>query len=591
MGFIPELFTTWESLSFYREDYLIAFVVLPAVVFPVVRFLPKRLRVWTVSLVVMLVNLVTYTQFHVYADVDGFISLQMLSEGIRWVAAYPQGFHTYVSPHLGLLMVGVCLIAMLTLFLSSEPAHRVWAAFGKSGRRATCGIGAVLVLGTGVAVWTVDLHSPSMQRSVFSYMIEALAPRSPDSTPFHRYAVEDLVAAYRDATRSPSLKIDSPYWAAAQDYNVIYFVLETVPQNLLDLSGNSSGTPHLNRARKRSFVSPEHYTTSTLSNRALFSVFTSLYPPAAGPVVDGPGRTAPGILRELRQRGYRTAAYFPSRLMAWEHWMYEAAGFEDILIGDAVTTPPKLGGGWRARKWLDRFVLDELKGDIRRWASEDSRFAAAFFPQTGHAPWPDMVGDGIERDVRTRGLEIISLHDRWFGELLEVLDDVGIADRTLIVVVADHGIRHWAEDPSFAAGRPGDASFHVPMMLYAPGVVESTRTLDWATSHIDLGPTVASLLGVARGRELEQGGEIWDARLANRTIYYWAHRVEKVRGYRKPEYYALWNGVIDTVHVDTKQSFDRTNLVSPTSDLYRTVAANLKTLESIQRAWLRKALR
>ena len=586
------LVTTWETLAFYREDYLIAFVALPIFIFTGVSLVATKYRMWIVSLLAMLFSALTYVQVTAYFDMGGFLSIQMLKEGARWVTAHPEDFDTYLSPGIQTLFVGACLMFMITALLASRPVYAAWDRAGQVFQKLVCGFAALVICGFGILTWTVHLPSSPMQRSAYHYMLDALAPNSSGgATRFDSLPPAELRTAYQDATGAPERKDDSEFWGSARDYNVVYFVLETIPHNLLDLTANLALTPCFDELHQKSFVAAQHYTTSTLSNRALFSLFGSLYPPATGSVIDGPGRKAPTILWQLRRRGYHTAAYFPTKLLGWEYWMFEALGFEDVTVAQTIVEPPPLAEDWRLRKWFDEFALEDLKRDIREWVRDDRRFAAAFLPQTGHAPWPNLLEDGIDKDVQTRGLEVVALHDQWLSEIVDLLGELGAVERTLIVLTADHGIRHWAEDPSFAAGRPGDSSFHVPMMIYAPGVVESTKTIDWATSHIDVAPTLASLLGIAEGRELEQGGAIWDTELASRTIYFWAHLVETVRGYRSPEHYALWNGVIETVHVNVLQQFDSPNQVPQTSTLYESVRTDVTTLEDIQRAWLANAIR
>ena len=72
----------------------------------------------------------------------------------------------------------------------------------------------------------------------------------------------------------------------------------------------------------------------------------------------------------------------------------------------------------------------------------------------------------------------------------------GRLDKTLIVILGDHGLRTRREYPPFHAGTLDDVTFHVPLVLYAPGVVESTVRIPWMTSHIDIAPSVLDLLGI-----------------------------------------------------------------------------------------------
>ena len=84
---------------------------------------------------------------------------------------------------------------------------------------------------------------------------------------------------------------------------------------------------------------------------------------------------------------------------------------------------------------------------------------------------------------------------------------------------------------------------------------------------------------------------MWDSSLQSRTVYFWAHIIEQVRGYRAPEHFALWNGLLDVVYVNARPRFDLSTQVPRTSALHQNVSTNIRTFEDLQRAWLRLAIR
>jgi tetratricopeptide (TPR) repeat protein len=96
--------------------------------------------------------------------------------------------------------------------------------------------------------------------------------------------------------------------------------------------------------------------------------------------------------------------------------------------------------------------------------------------------------------------------DALVGQLLDWLDRKGLADRTVIAFVGDHGE---------SLGRHGDATLHVPLILRAPGRALQGRVSGQVRS-IDLAPTLLDLLGipvppVVQGRSLVG---VSDARVA-----------------------------------------------------------------------------
>jgi hypothetical protein len=96
----------------------------------------------------------------------------------------------------------------------------------------------------------------------------------------------------------------------------------------------------------------------------------------------------------------------------------------------------------------------------------------------------------------------------------------GRLDKTIIVVTGDHGIRTATEDPSFEPhGLVPDYSFHVPLLIFAPKVLESQQTIQGVTSHVDIAPTVLDLLGIREVREFEQGLAAWESGRSRRRIF------------------------------------------------------------------------
>lgn len=74
-------------------------------------------------------------------------------------------------------------------------------------------------------------------------------------------------------------------------------------------------------------------------------------------------------------------------------------------------------------------------------------------------------------------------------------------------------------------------TFHVPLNLWAPRVVDSTVAIPWMTLHIDIAPSILDLLGISAGRSLEMGSPMWDARLPARTTYFFAREYLGADGY------------------------------------------------------------
>jgi hypothetical protein len=84
--------------------------------------------------------------------------------------------------------------------------------------------------------------------------------------------------------------------------------------------------------------------------------------------------------------------------------------------------------------------------------------------------------------------------DQWLGKLFQRLEQNGLYDKSVIVVVADHGIRFTTGGPprTILKENPEEIIF-VPLFIKA-SYQKIGRTVDWNVETIDILPTVADLM-------------------------------------------------------------------------------------------------
>ncbi|HEU5316392.1 MAG TPA: sulfatase-like hydrolase/transferase, partial [Chloroflexota bacterium] len=115
------------------------------------------------------------------------------------------------------------------------------------------------------------------------------------------------------------------------------------------------------------------------------------------------------------------------------------------------------------------------------------------------APWP-----------RTR--EVVQQHtadyygmithlDAWIGRILETLDATGLADNTIVVYTADHGLAV-GQHGLFGKQNVYEPSARVPCIVRAPGI-GGGRRVTALTQTPDLHPTLCELTGVPRAETVE----------------------------------------------------------------------------------------
>jgi arylsulfatase A-like enzyme len=95
----------------------------------------------------------------------------------------------------------------------------------------------------------------------------------------------------------------------------------------------------------------------------------------------------------------------------------------------------------------------------------------------------------------------VTLVDVWLGRFLDRLENLGLAQNTLLILVSDHGVllgeRGWVGK---RYSEMHEELTHVPMVMRHPSGTGRGRASNYYASTHDVGPTVLSVLGVHRPR-------------------------------------------------------------------------------------------
>jgi N-sulfoglucosamine sulfohydrolase len=95
-------------------------------------------------------------------------------------------------------------------------------------------------------------------------------------------------------------------------------------------------------------------------------------------------------------------------------------------------------------------------------------------------------------------LESIQVFDRKVGQVLQRLEDEGVADNTIVFLISDHGRAH-IRDKQFLY----DGGIRVPCIVRWPGHIDAGIVSNALVSGIDFAPTALSLAGLDVPHEME----------------------------------------------------------------------------------------
>lgn len=111
-------------------------------------------------------------------------------------------------------------------------------------------------------------------------------------------------------------------------------------------------------------------------------------------------------------------------------------------------------------------------------------------PVPGDAP----PSESSKRDQQnlSKYLSAIGYVDQWVGKILDILDDQGVANETLLVLVGDHGLSLPENDAVTPYDNPNIGNIHVPLILSHPKLPKIEITVP--VTSLQILPTLLDIL-------------------------------------------------------------------------------------------------
>jgi membrane-anchored protein YejM (alkaline phosphatase superfamily) len=277
--------------------------------------------------------------------------------------------------------------------------------------------------------------------------------------------------------------------------DVLFLVAESLPHDHL----NPTTMPRLwKRVQEGGALFTRNYSGSCSTNFSLFSIIYGLQPHKLEKVI-GAGRR-PLLFPAMQANGYQVRALAGSCL----EWMQLRdtvfAGLEDDHVRNSCAD-----GDWAER---DDALLADSRGQVE--AADPSRplFLFLFFFETHFVYYygpesgihkPDWDGTGGFRTtkvpswmIKNRAMNAAHALDLEIDRFLDWYE-AKRGRRPLVVFTGDHGEEFRQKGHIGHGSAVTDEQIHVPLAILGDGIPRGT--FDVVTSHVDLVPTLFSLLG------------------------------------------------------------------------------------------------
>ena len=294
----------------------------------------------------------------------------------------------------------------------------------------------------------------------------------------------------------------------AQRPNVVFIHLESLGANRMGLFGNPvSATPNLDRMGRNGLFFPNFLVPSSGTARSIFGLITGV------PDVSWGGRTASRNPRVVDQytlvnefKDYEKL-FFIGGSAGW-------ANIRGVLQNNIKGLELWEEGDYDAPEvdvWgiSDRSLFEAAHERLSK-LPQDKRFVAFITTAANHRPFtiPDddsgfEVRDVAEDELRKHGFLGV---DQFNGARLldynvdyyinELVDGSWYEDNTIYVMYADHNNRTSDTTHMGYSEELEITDFRVPFIIYGPGVLDESRTIEKPASLVDLLPTALGLAGL-----------------------------------------------------------------------------------------------
>jgi arylsulfatase A-like enzyme len=475
------------------------------------------------------------------------------------------GFHpdrsvyAHATTPFRLALALVPLIALAAHLWGVRTFPRLWRAAAAHAARPTLVLCGFLALGALLLAQSRLVGGPSdYPRNPHLYFVRSFfnSPALPAADADESAGEEDDEADFR-----PGQPGHTPGLLAKPPRNVIVITGESVAACRLQTYGcPMPTTPNLVRldAEGKSLTFENFYATCNHTIAACLPIFGGMYndPATLATVVDHPDFPLPGAPAWLRKQGYTTCFFAAGGGSSWEGYRGMAKTF--AVKGFDVSRDPN-HPFWQSQPrpaaFLDEDRSDEATfADLRRAVREfrDRKFAMWLWTGDTHSPYydgrgprtfpreyfPAAVADGGERENGFQTyLRAVWRLDWLVGELYRDLEELGLADDTLIVLTGDHG-EEFGEHGWFGHNwSTFEAEVRVPGVFICPRLAPLGRRSPVVGSHADLWATITDVCGLPADPDWQ--GRSLVSRPQNHRAYF--YRAAGDLGVRDGKYKYVWN--------------------------------------------------
>lgn len=412
-------------------------------------------------------------------------------------------------------------VILLLLFLGAAAVFEFRFSHPYQWRRVTLRSGIIAFM-----LWALLVYLPVQGGDGFTLF--AKSTFSGNGTPVSiqsvssEYPFEKNIIPLTSFSKSvPSEKRNKP--------NVFLILVESFNANFVEAKAPDGldYTPNFNSLINSGLYIDRFYGNSIQTCKGQAAVFYSILPSINGKIfVDYPDLSIKGFPAVLNDAGYQTVFF---------------QAYHNLKFDNTYNSMVK--AGFSVVKSFAEFRRKEDRPSMWGWGVEDEVFYERFFEMLDslHKKTPDKpvfaslmtIGthipcDGMPPEKRTiykdpqnikeKYSNALRLSDSQLPRFFELLKSRKYLENSIVIITSDH---------SFPMREHGiynnevcyyDETFRIPFLVIWDGVIKPERIKNRAYSQIDIGPTIADMLGISQADHNMTGLSVFD-RKSNHPVY------------------------------------------------------------------------
>jgi arylsulfatase A-like enzyme/Flp pilus assembly protein TadD len=283
--------------------------------------------------------------------------------------------------------------------------------------------------------------------------------------------------------------------------SLVLVTIDTLRADRVGIYGGDVETPNMDRIAREGAFAENAFAQVPLTRPSHLSMFTGRYPFQHGVRQNVSPRfevDMPLLAEILHQQGFRTAGFVSSLVVSSESGLDR--GFETFSDdfeehGDSALFLDSV------QRRGDR-TTEEAIAWLRHNA--DGRFFLWVHLYDPHDPYEPPEPYASRYAGRPYDGEV-AFSDELVGRLDRALGELGVADKTLLVVTSDHGEAFEEHGETGHGYFIYDTTLRIPLIFRGPGIPPGLE-IEFPVESVDLLPTVTELLGLVPPASLPLAG-------------------------------------------------------------------------------------